>query len=339
VNLSESLKSISSTLSKPLSDIKYKTVTEESINAQLEDTAWALKIAESAMTSLTEKQFNAAYARILNRLKMEVPVLNAIGKPAADWIMSIDKNLQGKAKTLGLYKALLLTSKNMYEMIEQLQSSLTTILTDKGGVVVNDMQVSHSILFGAIESAKTHSSMNSYLLAVISHIISMPKSGDDGIPKYMLDFLVKNGPSYIELVNTTCNSNENVVAQIMSLRKNGVDFSLGGNDTKKGFSIGPLLTMLGKVLKNPKVIALIVAFTLILSKGWIGEKYIDIRHSYYEWLKERKKWLEIHVANIKLSLEDMDENDPEYIKTQKIAAFYDDKIADIEKKLQDYYND
>jgi len=342
VNVLDSLKSISSSLSKPLSSAKYKTITEESIRAQLEDTTWSLSTSDSAINSLSEKQFNVMYSRVHHSLKMDVSVANAIGKPAVAFLLGIDKNLIGKARNLGLYRALLQTSKELSKMVTSLQDNLPMIFVDKSAIVMNDIQVSHTIYFGAIESAQIYSSMNGYLLAVFSHILSMKKSGTDSLPKYMTEYLVKNGPVYVELINQMCSNGDTAISQITSLRKQGTDFRLAGNGgVQSGINplLEPAMPILAAIAKSVWTYVGVFAATAIIAYPWLSEAYVDYRHLHYERLKERKKWLESHIANIKLELEGADPNDPDMVKNMKIIAFYDDEIANLDRKINSYYEE
>jgi len=339
VNLPDVLKSIAATVSKPFSSDKFRTISEESIRAQIEDTEWALSIADAAIISLSEKQFNQMYAKVQNQIKMNTTVNRALGKRAVDFISKIDKNLKGKAKSIGLYKAITYTSKVMGEMLKKLQDNVPMVLNGSKGVVMNDLTLSHSIFFGALESAKIFSSANGYMIAVFSHIMSMSRSGADTLPKYMADYLSDNGTAYIDVINQMCNSGEDVIEKIVVIKKQGSDLKFASDETAhKG--VAPLLALPAITTVLTSVWFYIGLFlTAFLSRNAISEKYIDIRHSHYEQLKERKKWLEGHVAIIKLDLEESLPDDPETLKTQKIVAYYDDEISNIDKRLESYNNE
>lgn len=330
MKISDILRSIAATLSKPLAAIKFKTISAESIHSQIEDAKWALSVADAAYNLLSEKQLNMLYTKVLTKLKMDVVVMKSVGRPATDFIVGIDKNLNGRARTVGFINALRATSASMVKMLDTLNDNVDKILSDKDGIVMNDIQVSHGILLGAIESAKIYSSMNSYLLAIFSHVISMAGVNDDSLPRYMSEYIAANGEVYIRLINLMTNTPGSypVLNKIADIKKRGLDIKLAGtSDAHRHLS--------GEAIGQDDLLFSIFAI-LIAPIAWIGEAYVDYRHTYYERLKERKKWLESHVANIKLSLEDADPNDPEYVKTKKVVQFYDDKISEIDKKIAKY---
>lgn len=346
---SEIFKSISAFISKPFSKNKFATITEESIRAQIEDTLWALNISSSAIKLLSEKQFNTMYTQALEILKMNVDVNRTVGKPASIFIQSIDKNLKGKARSAGLYRVLLTTSDSIEKMLTDFQENLSTIFVDQEGIVLKDLQISHTLFFGAIEAAQIYSSMNSYLIAVLSHVLSIAKNGENTLPRYMCDYLVDHADTYLQIINVMSHDSDHTLTVIADLRKSGSDFKLVVDGTTHGLTGGSvsLWQAAFKVLnqhavtyaKNPYLWAATFAIGAALAYPTLSESYIDRRHIHYELLKERKKWLECHVANIKLDLEGTDANSPDSIKNQKIVAFYDDEIATLDKKINSYYAD
>lgn len=331
MKLSEIFRSITSILAKPLSNLKYKTISIDNVNAQLEDLKWDLTIVDDTYNQLTDKQLTEMYSRVLNRIKSDPMIIKALGVQVTDFITSIDKHLSGRARSFGFLKSLKFTNKAIMNLVDDLQDNVGMVFANNDGVVVGDTQVSHGLFFGAMELANTYSKFNSYLIAVFSHIISMTQSTTDAMPKYMAEYLVKNGSMYIELLNTVTNSPNGVpiLNTIINIKKKGTDFKLADSSTVQQHLVAmPIIAATA-----------LTAFVLgMFNISMFGEAYVSIRHSIYEWEKNRKKWLENHVANIRLNLENVDINDPEYVKTLKIIIYYDDKIAEMDKSIQAYYN-
>ena len=345
MKLFDKIKAISSTLSKPFSNMKYKTISVESIQAQIEDVKWSLTNTDAALSLLDEKQFDAAYERVLNKLRTDHHATKAFGKPAVEFITDIHKHLEGKARNIGLYKSMTLTSETFGKMLDELQTNLPSLMLNREGIVINDIQISHVLFLGVIESIQIYSSMTGYLIALMSHVMSASKSDHyASLPKYMVDYLAKYGTKYIECINDMCNNpGASIVSQIDPIRKKGVDFRMVSETDDNVGGLGALAAIgasLGAISLAKWMIGLgIAAFaTGVVNIPLIGEKYIEMRHEWFELNKQRKKWLESHVANMKLSLEGVNENDPEYLKLQKIIVFYDDELARLDKKLQKYYN-
>lgn len=341
MNLVETLKAIGSKLSKPLSDIKFKTISEESIRAQIEDAKWALTVADEAFGKLSDKEFDQLYIKVKNRLKFEPAVVKAIGHTTADFINNIDKNLKGKARGLGFHKASAATTKNLLSVLDGLQANVDTILDGKEGIVITDFRITHCIFFGAIESINIYSSMNSYLLAIFSHVLSMGQAGDTTTPKYMCEYLVKHKDTYMDLVDQMCNAgSDKLISKISGIKQQGLDLAVGNTKSGVVLETAAIMTAIKAFVAAYGIFIYLTVFVMfILAIPMIGEAYIDRRHYHYEQLKERKKWLESHSANIKLALEGVNENDPEFVKNRKIVDFYDDEIAKLDKRILDYYNE
>jgi hypothetical protein len=331
VKLSDIFKTISIKLSKPLSDIRYKSVSEENIKGLIEDIKWSLSSVDEAYSQLPEKQLNELYNRVTNKLRQDPASFKIIDRNVVNTILNYDKLLKGRARSMGFFKAMMFTSKALIQMLDQIQANIDVIVADKKGVMVGDIQISHGLLFGAVETANIVSLYNGYLLAIFSHVIS--NMVNNAVPKYMGEFVIKYSETYIELINQITNSSNGVpvISTIINLKKKGTDFRLADSTTVQH-------NLTADLAANGGIFVTILANVL----NWtthIAERYADYRHIYYENMKDRKKWLEQHVGNIRLILENMDPNDPEYVKTVKILAYYDDKIAELDKKINDYYSE
>lgn len=335
MKLNDAFKTIIAVLSKPLSSIKAATVSEESLVAQIEDIRESLIMCDVALGSLSEKHFNTMYTKVVERLKFEPLIVKAIGKDVTNVILSIDKELKGKAKSLGLYKALMLSNKNSIAMLDKLKDQLPMILGDKHGISIIDLQISHSVVIGAIESSNVYATVQMYLVAILGALLNMPTMGDATIPKYIAEYFVKKFNVFLSVIDQQCNTPDTLILSITNLKKHGLDLKFT-NGIKSNFvlEIPAIAVAIGKVL--PYVVLFAAA---VMSYPLMAESYVELRHAYYERLKDRKKWLEGYVAQIKMSLEDVDPNDPEYVKWQKIIAYYTDKIAELDKKIQSYYNE
>lgn len=339
MKLSDVFKSISATLMKPLNAMKFKNISEESVRAQIEDAKWALNAFQSVFGMMSEKQFAMLYEKVTARLNQEANVVKSIGRPTADILLDLPKQLKGSARSAGLYKSINLSTKSLIKMLDVFEEHIPEIIGKDKTVTMKDFKISHTVFFGALESVNMFNDFNGYLIALLSHTLMMPPSGSSSLPKYMGEFLVSNGMNYLDLVNkmTDSSGSSDIINTILDLKKKGMDVQVASDDRTKHHLV--LTTaMVGSFLL--KAVPVIVAFWLSMGGiARIGEMYIDIRHQYYERLKERKKWLEGHIANIKMILENIDPNDPEYVKLQKVIAFYDDEVAKLDKKIKAYYEE
>lgn len=342
MNLSDIFRSIQTAFSKTLLAIKFKTISEESIRAQIEDARSELAISINAFKSM-ESQINGSRGfddwydkKVLPILKLNADVNKALGKEVIDVLTLLRGNLKGQARSLGYFNSVIKTGKMLNNLLDEIEANITNILANKDGIIVDDIQISHAIYFGALESVRIFATVNSYTIVIISSILSMNNVAGSSlvnnfnVSKYITDYFIKNQQLYLDLLNKMSNiSGGNIISNtVLNLKKRGVDAKLSNTTSlHRGLTADQI---------GSENIFLSIFAYLIAPITWAGEMYIDVRHLYYERLRDRKKWLESHVANIKLVMSDLDPNDPEYIKNQKIVAFYDDKIAEIDKKIEKY---
>lgn len=342
MNLSDIFRSIQTAFNKTLLAIKFKTISEESIRAQIEDARSELAISINAFKSM-DSQINAGRGfddwyekKILSILKLNPDVNKALGRDVIDIFTLLKGNLKGQARSLGYFNSIIKTGRMLNNLLDEIESNIPNILANKEGIIVDDIQISHGIYFGALESVRIFATVNTYVVVIISSILSMNNVAGSGlvnnfsVSKYITDYFVKNHQLYTDLLNKMSNiSGGSIITNVvLNLKKRGVDVKLSNTTSlHRGLTADQL---------GGDNIFLSLFALLITPITWMGEMYVDVRHLYYERLKDRKKWLEAHVANIKLTMSDLDPNDPEYVKNQKIVAFYDDKIAELDKKIEKY---
>ena len=329
MKITDIFKSLSALFSKPAADIKFKTLTEESLLSQIEDARMLLKTTESAWSDLGNKKLDDLFSKAFERLRMDRKIVQAVGRPTSDYIQSMEKSLKGKARSMGLVKAIDHSTKIITNLLQDLVENVDKILANKKSVTINDTQVSHGMFLGTLQAAKMFAEFNGYLLATLGHIV-YSKDGKLEIPKYMLIYLAENGQAYLDLINQLSNASGrySIINEITGIKKAGIDFKFSDSE---GIRPNQLFSVLG--VEN----IFLELFSLAIRPiALIGEVYIDMRHQYYESIKEKKKWLESHVSLIKMEMEGVDPNDPTYLKTKKMIAFYEDKISEYDKKLQKY---
>ena len=324
-------------------------MSEDSIASQLEDAKTALHSVDSSFKLLSDKQRLSLYSKVLSNLKMNQSAVNSIGGPATNFIMGIDKNLRGRARSLGFMKAIEATAKSLTDILKTLSDNTDKFFPNKDGVIVSDLRVSQTVFVGILAAANNFSTMNANLLSTFSHIISTPKNSLSNVPRYIPEYIVTNGEAYLELINELCNISGKypILAIISDLKNQGADFAMTGGVTRFSSDGTPSLIDVTNLLLNQwkglngwgKLAVFVTAAWAMYNIQFFGEKYVDLRHMYYEWMKDKTKWLECHVANIKLNLESAPPDSAEYVKTQQMIAYYDDKIAQYAKKLDAYQNE
>lgn len=72
---------------------------------------------------------------------------------------------------------------------------------------------------------------------------------------------------------------------------------------------------------------------------WLGEQWNLFKHAKYLKATKEKEWMSTHVELLRLSLSDADKDSPEYQKQVKIINAYNDMLAKLDQKIDEYEND
>jgi hypothetical protein len=335
VGIKDVLKAISEALSKPFSAVNTRSISEDNLRLQLADTKWAINNTLVSFNTIGQQTFNVCHDRVRQLIKQDPRVAKAVGPKLVGFINDLDKNLKGTAQQFGLYKTIVTTLTNMIKVIDKLEDELPHIVDS--GIVVSELTVTQSIFLGTVESYHNTANACDYIFVLFSNVVS--KSSSAQLQKYIGEYLIEHSDMIFGLFNRMvypASVNDSINA-IRNIKSKGMDigFTVGA---KTGiFKTAVTFGLTGLEIVGI-VTLLMIFFTSMGGITYVGEIYVDIRHTYYERLKDQKLWLEAHLANIKLSLSDMDPNDPEYLKLQKTVEFYNDKIASLDKKIDSYYD-
>lgn len=332
MNQSSILDSLSG-ISKSGSNLKYRNINTENIKIFIDDLIWELNTLTGIYSSFDKLQQKKIIDRIKTDLKYKTELTKIVGKETVNFVINSDKYFDGHAKQYGIFESIRITSVSLNKTLEDIRKHIDDIFNNKNGVMVGDIRLSHSILLSVIGIVNVFSKFSSYLLGVYSYILMDNKHVN--VPRYITDFVVSKGPNCFVIINSIVNSPVNIpiLNTITDLRKQGIDFDVSSLDKSS-------VVVKSAMSKSSTINFVLGLFSKMIDYiSAIGEGYVDNRHLYFEEMKERKKWLELHVTNIKMNLENMDQNDPKYIELQAAIVYYENKIGEYDKKLNDYYGD
>lgn len=318
-------------LEKSKTEIKFKTITQDSLRKQIGDTQMFLKSVDAAWSELKTSQLEELYSKVCLKLKSEPALTKTLGSLTVEFILNMPSNLKNRANHLGVIKSIDEANKIIARLMTELEDNVDKIISDDNkGIIINDVKLSHGLFLGVLQSSKMFAEFNCYFLAIMGHILTS-KNGVITLPRYVVDYISSNGAQYLQLINHVCNvsGRYSVINEITHVKEKGLDFKFGV--AADGVHVRQIFSTLG--IEN---IFLSIFSLFIRPIALIGEVYVDMRHSYYQGVKEKKKWLESHTALIKMELEGVDPNSPKYVETQKMITYYEDKIAELDKKVQSY---
>jgi len=353
VKVSTVLKSIANVFSASSNKKMYSTITKANILAEVEDTRWSLSSVDSVMSSISEENLRKAADKALDRIKWDKDYATLLGKPVFNLLSNFMKKVERRSlqhddlSSKLPIKTIEVVNKRLIKMLDDLATNADLVLTHSGEVEVRNTQISHGLYMGVLQSAKMWSMYTRILIAVVDTInlykpqfqnkdSSLRESPNVEIPRYMLSYLEDYADSYIDILNKVAGAPKNysIIKDITNIRSNGLDFKFSsGNTSGSAQSSKMVLNVIG--ISNP----FLAAWGMVISTvGLPARAYVDMRHEHYTKIKEEKKWLETHIALMKMDMEGVDPNSPEYLKYRKMLDYYTDRIAEMDKKLSQYNN-
>ncbi len=326
------LKRISLTLKKVDDKIKFKSINKESLIAQIEDSKQFLSVVDSTMFSLNKKQLEDVQLRAIANVA-DSKMKRQLGKEGVALITKLENKLGRSAARQGnIFGAMAYTNKIMLKLSNDIKDNVDNILGEKEYVTINNTTLSHGIFLGVLESTKMYARFNSYYLALLSRINTNTVAG---MPRHIISYLTTNADNYAKLVGQMCSvtGKWSVINDITNIKSNGLDLRFYVDDNNHAGMRSKLITdVLG--IENIFISLFNVAIAPI---ALIGEVYVDARHQHYQDIQTRKKWLEMHIATLRLDLDDLNKNHPDYLKSLEAIDYYEDKVMAHQQSLDKYY--
>lgn len=200
-------------------------------------------------------------------------------------------------------------------------------------ITIYNSKLSQIAIVGLIEEAETFVDFTVYLIDNISYEIC-ENNGVKELPmpkKYRIQKIEKYLQDYIQICKNRMASNAAVITSEIDKVAKNLDVNLidENNAPNTGF------------IQSEKYSPVVRNFMQTGARRfvifrWLGEQWNIIKHSRYLKAKKEKEWMESHVALLKLQLQNVDPDSPEYRKQVKIIAAYDEMIAGIDQKIDAY---
>lgn len=219
--------------------------------------------------------------------------------------------------------------------LETIERNTANSFKDKA-ITVYNAKLSQVAIMGVIEEAETFVDFTVYLIDNISYEIC-ENNGVKELPipkKYRIQKIQKYLTDYIQICKNRMASNAAVITSEIDKVRNNLDVNLidDNNNPNTGFIQSERYSPLTRNFIQTGVRRFVVF-------RWLGEQWNLIKHSRYLKAKKEKEWMESHVALLKLQLQNVDPNSPEYRKQVKIIAAYDEMIAGLDQKIDAYLNE
>lgn len=290
----------------------------------------------------TEAEGHKSFVKIVSSLtkndldkmkqKLSIAIPSSKVKTVSYW-QEYQKSLQNKGNQLEynrMFDSIIKTRTVYGKIMSDISSKLSKIFDDY--TPIQNIRKSQYLVLSLLVQSIILSNWSLYMWTLLSSVID---GTAEEIPKYRLDFIAKHNKSVIDCVNgTLANEKIDIIDSLMKLKEKGQD-TVATNDgvVNKNFAITTTTVVLGISQIFLAAAAIYGIYSLI---RWNQERMEVAAHEKYLKNKEMKEWLEAHVAKLRMDLQEMNPNDPQYQKTLKIIEAYDEKIRDLDQKINEY---
>jgi hypothetical protein len=303
---------------------KYKILKrsdiEELININIERS----NVTVEMVNQILSDDFDIIYKDFKKNLS-NYPKVKDYYKLFLDKLNAKSKDLE-KRKILG---SLVYTSAIITKLLLEVQKNIKLII-EEDEISINEIRLSHLSLLGLIKEAST---VSEWLYQLFSLFIIISNNDKFDAINYRIDILDKYLSNVVPIVNEIV-----ITGSTFSLFKSILEKRKKDND--------PLVNInhSSEHLKSLKTTGLLYDFLYVTgivrvlgSLFKYGQYELeDYLYQEYQKNKYMKEWLQSVIANHKMTLMQLDENDPEYIRIQKVIESYDNMLTDVERKIQDY---
>jgi hypothetical protein len=281
---------------------------------------------KAAIKDLTPTQWRDIFDRYTNKVEM----YNKL--PSKKVISELPKGLRDAARKADdekPFSAYYKTNDLFISIQKDILKHIDTIMEQKEANIFN-VRISFVALLGILRQSELYGTYLSYLFDQLMTVAGNNKVID--IPGYRPKYLIDHYKEFIEITNLICNKKGrySFLTEIENMKRKNANLVL--------YSNGQPASVFAKATDYTKstvsyIVHGLYALNIFL---WIGESIEDYKHSRYLKNQNLKQWMESHVANLRLELANIDPDSKEAVRLQKIIQAYDAKIAEYDRKINEY---
>lgn len=247
--------------------------------------------------------------------------------------VSISNSLNGKDSKLA-FDTFLFAADKYKKMLDAMDKNINDLFKEKAISVYNS-RLSTIAAFGLLKQASVICNMALYLVDGINQEICRHNGVSElDVPKkYRFAYVERHKEETVEILAMMIRG-EGAYAfasGVTALKNSKDDVTLVDDENNANLAF-----ITPHSLNN--------ASTKLLKQGvrqfgifrWLGEQWNLYKHSKYLKSTKEKEWMSTHVALLKLELNDIDPNSPEYQKQVKIINAYNDMLSKIDQKIDEY---
>lgn len=242
------------------------------------------------------------------------------------------KALTGKAATLEskrVLSSLAAANQKYSDVLNEILKGIDKLMEEEN-VTIYDVRISQLAVLGILKQSDKLSEYSAYLY---SYMTRAANGNLENIPRNRDVFLDQNSASVATIVNNVLNNSGtySFMKEVENIKKNQSDVTIGAD---KSFNFNGFVHVNGF---SPSILDNIgSALSSLNIFGAALDAWDDYKLSRYERDKELREWMATHVAILKMDLANTDPNDPKYLELQNIIKAYDDKIAEYDRKIEEF---
>lgn len=196
---------------------------------------------------------------------------------------------------------------------------------------LNSMRFSHLAILGTVELCEQFAKTCVYLYQGIAHEIIQETPEP---PRYRYKYVHDHLQTLVNVTNWVYRGNGPIAYEVAlkELRNANNDILIAddnGDPNTKFFNMNKVSrntsSFLGSAMQNPFFI--------------LGKLWVEWERRRISKLEQEREWIESNVALLKLKLENVDRDSPEYTKREKVVERYEGIISELDRKINKYYED
>lgn len=262
------------------------------------------------------------------------------GRSCAVW-NKYTKSLNGtirSAEQKDMFCSLVNTHTTVKNILSEIKRNLDEIFGEEDMFSPLNIRKSHMAVFGLVIGSTQLTKWSTYAFTYLTALVD---GTDKSIPKYREMYLSDNVDNVIKMVNTYYDGkNLSFMNDIAILKSKADDGMLLNNGVVNHRLIEPVTmgvaTKMALVVIGALGIAISSFYILRAFLQWLPERMDLLAHENYLLDKENKEWMESRIAKLRMDLDSIDPNDPKYQKIVRAIDVYDEKIRDLDRKIDAY---
>jgi len=227
------------------------------------------------------------------------------------------------------------TAKAIKNVLDNFYANSKIVMDNKDHLNLLNAKLSHATALGFIQEAQHYLDYVLCLFNTTTYEIVQRNGVHElaAIPPYRYKFLEDYKDEFIGTFQKMSGGKHNTyLDNFKKLKSSKDDIYLTNQDRESN------LVMLDDLTKQNMNKNFIGTWSLNPFR-WLGELYNVYRHNMYTKMAAEKEDLMAHVTLLQLDLADKDPNSEEYAKAVKIIDSYNQMIAELDQKINAYYNE